>query len=125
MSRNSRSNATGYNIRCRLYPSVIENGREIVRKLDLISSRTFYAKDYQTFSYTQNQYGNMQRVVKEGVIETMDLFEGDIKINDTVEYEGVKYNVGKVTHRDNNQQKSVSRRPIVKTIIELGAVVNG
>ncbi len=67
----------------------------------------------------------MQRVVKEGVIETMDLFEGDIKINDTVEYEGVKYNVGKVTHRDNNQQKSVSRRPIVKTIIELGAVVNG
>lgn len=122
--RNSKSNSTGYHTRCRLYPSLIDNNKEIVRKLELISSKTFYAKEYQNFIYVENQYGNMTRVVEEGYIitEGFDSKE-DIRVNDTVEYEGTNYNVADVRFKFKNSQSEVSRRPALQTIIKLGATV--
>ncbi len=123
--RNTRTNRTGYNTKCLLYLSSIENETEIVRKLDLVSAKVFYAKEYESFKYIQNQYGTMQRVIQEGVIETDSLYKGDVRNNDTVEYEGIKYNVDEVKFVENNAQKEVSRRPSTRTIIKLGAVVDG
>ena len=123
--RNSRSNKTGYHIRCRLYPSQIDDNKEIVRKLELISSNVFYAKEYQNFTYVQNQYGNMQRVIQEGYIIT-ESFENkkEIKINDTIEYEGINYNVAEVRFVSKNSQNETTNRPILQTIIKLGATVD-
>jgi hypothetical protein len=63
------------------------------------------------------------RSLIEGYIETMDLNEGDIKRLDTVEYDGKKYNVDDIVFMDSNQQKEVSKRVELKTIIKLGAEV--
>lgn len=126
MARNTESNRRGYNVRAKLYPSVIEDGIEVIRKLIFTNAIVFYAKDHQSFNYSRNEYsGVMQRQVISGYIETMDLKVGDVKINDTVEYDGAKYNVEEVSYEDNNQQKEVRNRPTVKTIIKLGGVVNG
>lgn len=126
MARNTESNRRGYNVRAKLYPSVIEDGIEVIRKLIFTNAIVFYAKDHQSFNYSRNEYsGVMQRQVISGYIETMDLKAGDVKINDTIEYGGDKYNVEEVIYDDNNMQKEVRNRPTVKTIIKLGGVVNG
>lgn len=126
MSRNVDSNRRGYNSRAKLYPSVIESEIEVIRKLEYTNAIIFYAKDQQTFSYSRNEFsGVMQRQSVSGYIETMDLKIGDIKINDTVEYDGTKYNVEEVTFNDSNVQKEVTNRPIVKTIIKLGGAIDG
>lgn len=126
MARNTESNRRGYNVRAKLYPSVIEDGIEVIRKLIFTNAIVFYAKDHQSFNYSRNEYsGVMQRQVISGYIETMDLKVGDVKINDTIEYGGDKYNVEEVIYDDNNMQKEVRNRPTVKTIIKLGGVVNG
>lgn len=126
MARNTESNRRGYNVRAKLYPSVIDDGIEVIRKLIFTNAIVFYAKDHQSFNYSRNEYsGVMQRQVISGYIETMDLKVGDVKINDTIEYGGDKYNVEEVIYDDNNMQKEVRNRPTVKTIIKLGGVVNG
>lgn len=125
MGRNIKSNRTGYYIRAKVYPSSIDDNNEVVRKLDYVTPKIFYAKDYQDLSLEKSEFdGVSQRMALKGTIQTMDLSQGDIKIHDTVEYGGIKYDVVNVVFADCNAQKSVSRRPEVKTIITLGATLN-
>ena len=125
MGRNIKSNRSGYNVRAKLYSSEIIDNLEVVRKIQFATPKVFYAKDYQNFKQQNNEVdGTMQSTTINGAIETMDLAQTDIKKHDTVEYMGVKYNVEEVVFNDNNLQRAVSRRPEVKTIIVLGAVLN-
>lgn len=125
MGRNISSNRCGYNIRAKLYPSLIDDNNEVVRKLVFTNATVFYARDYQDFIMQQDETsGAMRRIVQKGSIETMDLNASDIKPYDTVEYQGKKYNVEDIRIIDDNAQKEVSNRPIIKTIIKLGAIVN-
>lgn len=126
MGRNISNNRSGYNVRTKLYSSLIDNSNEIVRKIELTNAKVFYSKDHLSFSITHDEYsGVMRRVARKGLIETMDLEENEIKIYDTVEYQGILYDVEEVSFEDNNAQKEVTNRPLIKTIIKLGAVVNG
>jgi len=126
MARNIESNRRGYNIRAKLFPSAIENENEMIIKRDFAKGTVFYAKDHIDFEVIRNEFGGvMQRQIITGFIETMDLDEDQVKIHDTVEYSGKRYNVESVKYIDSNKQKEVRTRPIVKTIIKLGAIVNG
>lgn len=126
MGRNIESNRRGYHIRAKLYPSTIDDENERIIKKDFSRPIVFYAKDHVNFELIRNEYGGvMQRQTISGYIETMDLAEGQIKIHDTVEYAGKQYNVESVRFEDSNHQKEVRLRPIVKTIIKLGAVIDG
>ena len=69
----------------------------------------FYAKDYQDFKYVRNQFGEMQRQLSTGLIETMDLEAGVIKIHDTVEYSGVLYNVEELEFIDKKPAKRLEK----------------
>jgi len=125
MGRNTRSNRPGYYIRAKVYPSLIDDNNEVIRKLEYVTPKVFYAKDYQDFSQEKTEFdGTSQKTLLKGVIETMDLNQSDIKNHDTVEYGDVKYDVANVVFVDSNVQKSVSKRPEVKTIITLGATLN-
>lgn len=124
MGRDSRSNRTGYYIRAKLYTSLINDEEERIVKRDYTEPKVFYAKDNVDFKTMQKIIGSISnRSVIEGYIETMDLNEGDIKRLDTVEYGGKKYNVDDIIFVDKNQQKEVSERVELKTIIKLGAEV--
>ena len=65
----------------------------------------------------------MQKELIKSAIITKDL-KRDIKLHDTVEYMGEKYNVDDFEYIEDNRQKRISRRPEVKTIITLGASIN-
>lgn len=124
MGRDSRSNRTGYYIRAKLYTSLINDEEERIVKRDYSEPKVFYAKDNIDFKTMQKIIGSISnRSLIEGYIETMDLNEGDIKRLDTVEYDGKKYNVDDIVFMDKNQQKEVSKRVELKTIIKLGAEV--
>lgn len=124
MGRDSRSNRTGYYIRAKLYSSLINDEEERIVKRDYTEPKVFYAKDNIDFKTMQSIIGAVShRALLEGYIETMDLNEGDIKRLDTVEYEGKKYNVDDIVFINSNQQKEVSKRVELKTIIKLGAEV--
>lgn len=124
MGRDSRSNRTGYYIRAKLYTSLINDEEERIVKRDYSEPKVFYAKDNIDFKTMQSIIGAVShRALLEGYIETMDLNEGDIKRLDTVEYEGKKYNVDDIVFINSNQQKEVSKRVELKTIIKLGAEV--
>lgn len=125
MGRNVESVRSGYNTRAKLYQSQIEDTNEVIRKIELQTPIVFYAKDYQDFKYVRNQFGEMQRQLITGLIETMDLEAGVIKIHDTVEYSGVLYNVEELEFIDKNIQKGLRNRLETKTIIKLGGVVSG
>lgn len=125
MGRNVESVRSGYNTRAKLYQSQIEDTNEVIRKIELQTPIVFYAKDYQDFKYVRNQFGEMQRQLSTGLIETMDLEAGVIKIHDTVEYSGVLYNVEELEFIDKNLQKGLRNRLETKTIIKLGGVVSG
>ena len=125
MGRNGESVRSGYNTRAKLYQSQIEDTNEVIRKIELQTPIVFYAKDYQDFKYVRNQFGEMQRQLITGLIETMDLEAGVIKIHDTVEYSGVLYNVEELEFIDKNIQKGLRNRLETKTIIKLGGVVSG
>lgn len=125
MGRNVESVRSGYNTRAKLYQSQIEDTNEVIRKIELQTPIVFYAKDYQDFKYVRNQFGEMQRQLSTGLIETMDLEAGSIKIHDTVEYQGALYNVEELEFKDKNMQKGLRNRLETKTIIKLGGVVSG
>lgn len=125
MGRNVESVRSGYNTRAKLYQSQIEDTNEVIRKIELQTPIVFYAKDYQDFKYVRNQFGEMQRQLSTGLIETMDLEAGSIKIHDTVEYGGELYNVEELEFIDKNIQRGLRNRLETKTIIKLGGVVSG
>ena len=126
MARNIESNRRGYNIRAKLFPSAIDDENEMIIKRDFTKATVFYAKDHIDFEVIRNEFGGvMQRQIITGFIETMDLEEEQVKVQDTVEYCGKCYNVELVKTISRNQQTEVRIRPIIKTIIKLGAIVNG
>jgi len=126
MARNIESNRRGYNIRAKLFPSMIDDENEMIIKRDFAKGTVFYAKDHIDFEVIRNEFGGvMQRQIITGFIETMDLEDNQVKVSDTVEYGGKRYNVESVKTISRNQQTEVRIRPIVKTIIKLGAIVNG
>lgn len=126
MARNIESNRRGYNIRAKLFPSMIDDENEMIIKRDFAKGTVFYAKDHIDFEVIRNEFGGvMQRQIITGFIETMDLEDNQVKVNDTVEYGGKRYNVESVKTISRNQQTEVRIRPIVKTIIKLGAIANG
>lgn len=123
MGRNTRSCRTGYFIRALLYPSSVDDENERIVKREFIKPIIFYAKDHAAFELIRNEFGGIvQRQLIGGYIETMDLAAGQIKIFDTVEYDGRRYNVENVRIESSNKQIEVTRRPDVKTIIKLGAL---
>ena len=125
MGRDSRSNRVGYYIRAKLYTSEINNEEERVVKRDFTNPIIFYAKDNIDFKTMQSITGAVyNRTLMEGYIETMDLQSKDIKRLDTVEYDGDRYNVDDVVFIDKNQQKEISKRVQLKTIIKLGRVID-
>lgn len=125
MGRDSRSNRVGYYIRAKLYKSEINNEEERVVKRDFTNPIIFYAKDNIDFKTIQNITGAVyNRTLMEGYIETMDLQANEIKRLDTVEYDGDRYNVDDVVFIDKNQQKEISKRVQLKTIIKLGRVID-
>lgn len=125
MGRDSRSNRVGYYIRAKLYSSEINNEEERVVKRDFTNPIIFYAKDNIDFKTMQNITGAVyNRTTIEGYIETMDLQANEIKRLDTVEYDGDRYNVDDVVFIDKNQQKEISKRVQLKTIIKLGRVID-
>ena len=125
MGRDSRSNKVGYYIRAKLYSSEINNEEERVVKRDFTNPIIFYAKDNIDFKTMQSITGAVyNRTLMEGYIETMDLQSKDIKRLDTVEYDGDRYNVDDVVFIDKNQQKEISKRVQLKTIIKLGRVID-
>lgn len=126
MARNIESNRRGYNIRAKLFPSMIDDENEMIIKRDFAKGTVFYAKDHIDFEVIRNEFGGvMQRQIITGFIETMDLEDNQVKVSDTVEYGGKRYNVESVKTISRNQQTEVRIRPIVKTIIKLGAIANG
>lgn len=125
MGRDSRSNRVGYYIRAKLYSSEINNEEERVVKRDFTNPIIFYAKDNIDFKTIQNITGAVyNRTTLEGYIETVDLQANEIKRLDTVEYDGDRYNVDDVVFLDKNQQKEISKRVQLKTIIKLGRVID-
>ncbi len=125
MGRNIFSNRRGYNTRAKLFSSIV-NEDEMIIKRDFIKPKIFYAKDHTEFELIRNEFGGvMQRQLVSGYIKTMDLQEGDIKIHDTVEYNGKRYNIEHVRFESSNAQSEVRTRPTTKTIIKLGAVIDG
>ena len=125
MGRDSRSNKVGYYIRAKLYKSEINDEEERVVKRDFTNPIVFYAKDNLDFKTIQNITGAVyNRTLMEGYIETVDLEKNEIKRLDTVEYDGDRYNVDDVVMIDKNQQKEISKRVQVKTIIKLGRVID-
>ncbi len=125
MGRDSRSNRVGYYIRAKLYSSEINNEEERVVKRDFTNPIIFYAKDNIDFKTMQNITGAVyNRTTLEGYIETVDLQANEIKRLDTVEYDGDRYNVDDVVFLDKNQQKEISKRVQLKTIIKLGRVID-
>lgn len=125
MGRNIFSNRRGYNTRAKLFPSIV-NDDEMIVKRDYTKPKIFYAKDHTEFELIRNEFGGvMQRQLVSGYIKTMDLQEGDIKIHDTVEYNGKRYNIEHVRFESSNAQSEVRTRPTTKTIIKLGAVIDG
>ena len=125
MGRDSRSNRVGYYIRAKLYKSEINNEEERVVKRDFTNPIIFYAKDNIDFKTIQNITGAVyNRTLMEGYIETVDLQKNEIKRLDTVEYDGDRYNVDDVVFIDKNQQKEISKRVQLKTIIKLGRVID-
>lgn len=125
MGRDSRSNRVGYYIRAKLYTSEINNEEERVVKRDFTNPIIFYAKDNIDFKTMQNITGAVyNRTTLEGYIETVDLQANEIKRLDTVEYDGDRYNVDDVVFLDKNQQKEISKRVQLKTIIKLGRVID-
>lgn len=125
MGRDSRSNKVGYYIRAKLYKSEINDEEERVVKRDFTNPIIFYAKDNIDFKTMQNITGAVyNRTTIEGYIETMDLQANEIKRLDTVEYDGDRYNVDDVVFIDKNQQKEISKRVQLKTIIKLGRVID-
>ena len=125
MGRDSRSNRVGYYIRAKLYKSEINKKEERVVKRDFTNPIIFYAKDNIDFKTIQNITGAVyNRTLMEGYIETMDLQANEIKRLDTVEYDGDRYNVDDVVFIDKNQQKEISKRVQLKTIIKLGRVID-
>lgn len=125
MGRDSRSNRVGYYIRAKLYKSEINDEEERVVKRDFTNPIIFYAKDNIDFKTMQNITGAVyNRTTIEGYIETMDLQANEIKRLDTVEYDGDRYNVDDVVFIDKNQQKEISKRVQLKTIIKLGRVID-
>lgn len=125
MGRDSRSNRVGYYIRAKLYSSEINNEEERVVKRDFTNPIIFYAKDNIDFKTMQNITGAVyNRTTLEGYIETVDLQANEIKRLDTVEYDGDRYNVDDVVFIDKNQQKEISKRVQLKTIIKLGRVID-
>ncbi len=126
MGRNIESNRRGYNIRAKLYPSKIDEDNEMIIKREFANPIVFYAKDHIDFEVVRNEFGGvMKRQVVTGYIETMDLVQDQVQNNDTVEYNGKRYNVESVKQSDFNQQNEVRRRAILKTVIKLGAIING
>ena len=125
MGRDSRSNKVGYYIRAKLYKSEINDEEERVVKRDFTNPIIFYAKDNIDFKTMQNITGAVyNRTTLEGYIETVDLQANEIKRLDTVEYDGDRYNVDDVVFLDKNQQKEISKRVQLKTIIKLGRVID-
>ena len=125
MGRDSRSNRVGYYIRAKLYSSEINNEEERVVKRDFTNPIIFYAKDNIDFKTMQNITGAVyNRTTLEGYIETVDLQANESKRLDTVEYDGDRYNVDDVVFLDKNQQKEISKRVQLKTIIKLGRVID-
>ena len=125
MGRDSRSNKVGYYIRAKLYKSEINDEEERIIKRDFTNPIVFYAKDNLDFKTIQNITGAVyNRTLMEGYIETVDLEKNEIKRLDTVEYDGDRYNVDDVVMIDKNQQKEISKRVQVKTIIKLGRVID-
>lgn len=126
MGNRTRGARSGYNVRAKLFPSDIVNEIEVIRKLDFTQPKIFYAKNYDKYRHSRGEFGggSMQKELIKSVIITKDLKKGDIKLHDTVEYMGEKYNVDDFEYIDDNRQKRISRRPEVKTIITLGASVN-
>lgn len=125
MGRDSRSNRVGYYIRAKLYKSEINDEEERVVKRDFTNPIIFYAKDNIDFKTMQNITGAVyNRTTLEGYIETVDLQANEIKRLDTVEYDGDRYNVDDVVFIDKNQQKEISKRVQLKTIIKLGRVID-
>ena len=125
MGRDSRSNKVGYYIRAKLYKSEINDEEERIIKRDFTNPIVFYAKDNIDFKTMQSITGAVyNRTLMEGYIETVDLQKNEIKRLDTVEYDGDRYNVDDVVFIDKNQQKEVSKRVQLKTIIKLGRVID-
>ena len=125
MGRDSRSNKVGYYIRAKLYKSEINDEEERIIKRDFTNPIVFYAKDNIDFKTMQSITGAVyNRTLMEGYIETVDLQKNEIKRLDTVEYDGDRYNVDDVVFIDKNQQKEISKRVQLKTIIKLGRVID-
>lgn len=126
MGRNLESNRRGYHTRSKLYKSTVDNENERIIKRDYTNPIVFYAKDHVAFELIRNEFGAvMQRQLITGFIETMDLKEGQVKVHDTVEYGNKRYNVESVRYDTNNAQNEVRNRVVCKSIIKLGATVDG
>lgn len=120
MGRDLRAPQKGMNVRAKLYSSQITSSNEVIRKLIHVTPIVFYARDVVPFGYVYDELSGIQmKPTLKGTIETYDLKQSDIKLYDTVEYEDKSFDVEEITFEDNNVQKQLSSRPMVKTTIKL------
>lgn len=108
----------GYNDRCKWYKKADVN-RNITLSGDAVAQGVFYSTDVIPLKEVDMAEGNIKRKMLMITIETYDGI-GDLEANDFVLYtDGYLWRVNSVIKDDKNESKEFSRRPTIKSTLEL------
>ena len=115
MGRDMRASRNGYPIRCKYYEGKYVNKMKLVQ--DPICKGVFYCQDLGVFETGKTKENGFMATGTVGRIETKDTIS--VKEDDYVYYDGNLHLIVKFTQEDDNDNKLYSKRPVIKTRIDL------
>lgn len=117
MGVNVNTERDDYNDRCKWYKKTDVSKMKLTQ--DAVAQGIFYSKDTVALSETDIAEGNIKRKQFTITIETQDYIE-ELSADDFVMYsDDYIWRVKSITRDDKNESKMYSKRPSVKTTLEL------
>ena len=117
--RDIRLSRVGHNNRNFLYKSIYVENNELKR--ENAPCDIFYSRDITPCTYSSDIRGNIKARVQSVTIETLDKIEA--YPDDYVLYSGNLWHIDEVTEEDDDNQKQISKRPVVVRKIKLSRYV--
>lgn len=109
-----------YPVKCQLYAPVYEGEGNTKTAIAWIPSDIFcWCKEIEKFGTSQRVEGSRRIRSVKGSLETKTLGKDEITLDYKICYEGDLYIITEIIQRDDERQQVLSRKPVVKTTLQV------
>lgn len=109
-----------YPVKCQLYYPIYQGDGPTKKAIEWQPSDIFcWCKEIEKFETSQRVEGSRRIRSVKGTLETITLGKDEITLDYKICYEGDLYIITEITQIDDERQQVLSRKPIVKTTLQV------